>query len=668
MCRRSVVKLIIMKNYLVGRSLILAFCLGGAVACSSGGSSIDEGPALGGNTDGISGGTTGGTTGGSSGGTTGGTTGGGNPPSGGATDGVGTPGTVGVFSGLNVFHRSGQTFLTWNEANDQTGYHVYRSNQPITSANLSSAQRLTEQWGSLDALTSLHRMAGNGAPANFVINELSAPLRDDQGLFVYTTQANEAGPAYYAVTEVVNGSEVRTVNPGQTATSEPVSEQFASPAPVLVSSVNGGRGRVYTQFMDYANWNPTLKGYAFNYAVALPADYNPSIAYPLRLELHAYGERHKFVEQTEFDWPVIQLFTDDPGADAGSLHTWWYGFAAEHDYRRSGTPQGGTVVNFTEQRVMRAVEEVIRDGGINVDTNLIHAFGHSMGASGALSLGMRYGNVFAGIYASEPMTNYRTSPTFENEFVSLWGQKAPNLVIENDGPFSDIIRQYSNSGTSPTLVWDWMDHPRQLARRSGEDMAYLMVDHGKQDTVIDWQTQGRPFVRALTDGKRGFSGQSIGDAGHFWQGFGGVPTQQFGFGFSTNTGWVYERSASFPGILNASGSGAVDAGSSGDDRYNLTIEWSTPWLSFHQPILDQPGRYEISLRSTFGGNQTADITPRRTTGFKPSPGQTCSWTAVEISSGNTIGQGNEVVDSVGLFTARQVPIFAGSGSRLRISC
>jgi len=38
---------------------------------------------------------------------------------------------------------------------------------------------------------------------------------------------------------------------------------------------------------------------------------------------------------------------------------------------------------------MRAIEEVIRDGGINVDNNLIHAFGHSMGASGALSLGMR---------------------------------------------------------------------------------------------------------------------------------------------------------------------------------------------------------------------------------------------------------------------------------------
>lgn len=636
-----------MKYYLIQRSLILALCFSGLLACSSGNSLVDGGLSPGGSD---------------------GPETGGNPPSGETPDGIGNPGTPGVFSGLTVFHRGGQTFLTWNEANAQTGYHVYRSTQPITNANLSSAQRLTERWGSLDATTSLHRMAGDNAPANFVINELSAPLGDDKGLFVHTVQTNEAGPAYYAVTEVVNGSEVRSVTPGQTATTEALAEQVGTPQPILVSSVNGGRGRIYTQFMDYANWNPTLKGYAFNYAVALPADYNSSIAYPLRVELHAYGERYKFVEQSEFSWPVIQLFPDDPGSSVGSIHTWWYGFAAEHDYRVSSTPQGGTVINFTEQRVMRAVEELIQNPGINVDTNLIHAFGHSMGGSGVLSLGMRYGNVFAGIYASQPMTNYRTSPVFESEFINLWGEKAPNLMIENGGPYSDNIRQFSTSGSSPTLVWDWMDHPRQLARRSGDEMAYLMIDHGKQDTVIDWQTQGRPFVRALTDGKHGFSGRSVGDAGHFWQGFGGVPTQQFGFGFSTNTGWSYQRSVSFPGIHNASGSGAVDAGSSGDDDYNLNIEWSTPWLSFHQPIVDQSNRYEISLRSTFGGNQTADITPRRTSNFKPSAGQTCDWTAVAVSSGNTIGQGSNVVDSVGLFTARQVPISSGSGSRLRISC
>jgi len=199
-------------------------------------------------------------------------------------------------------------------------------------------------------------------------------------------------------------------------------------------------------------------------------------------------------------------------------------------------------------------------------------------------------------------------------------------------------------------------------------MAYLMIDHGKQDTVIDWQTQGRPFVRALTDSKHGSSGRSLGDFSHTWLEFRGVVSSVFGFGISENTGWVYGRDSSFPGIHNASGSGAVDAGSAGDDSYNMNIEWSTPWLIFDQSIVDQANRYEISMRSTSGGDQTADITPRRTSAFKPSVGQTCSWTAVSISSGNSVGQGSGFVDSMGLFTALQAPILSGSGSRLRISC
>ena len=49
-------------------------------------------------------------------------------------------------------------------------------------------------------------------------------------------------------------------------------------------------GRIYTQFMDYSNWNPTFNGYAYNYAVSVPADYNPNQAYPLSIVPHAHSE------------------------------------------------------------------------------------------------------------------------------------------------------------------------------------------------------------------------------------------------------------------------------------------------------------------------------------------------------------------------------------------
>jgi hypothetical protein len=52
-------------------------------------------------------------------------------------------------SGLQVVHRSGQSFLTWQEDTNVTGegYHVYRSSSPITTANVGQAQKLTWKWG-----------------------------------------------------------------------------------------------------------------------------------------------------------------------------------------------------------------------------------------------------------------------------------------------------------------------------------------------------------------------------------------------------------------------------------------------------------------------------------------------------------------------------------------
>ncbi len=119
--------------------------------------------------------------------------------------------------------------------------------------------------------------------------------------------------------------------------------------------------------------------------------------------------------EAEYEWQTIQLFVDDPGSDRGTQHTWWYGFAADHDYQNDGPiPESGVIRNFTEQRVLYAIDEVVANTDFNVETSRVHAVGHSMGGSGALSLGIRYGNVFSAIYSSQGMTNYSTSPTFQD--------------------------------------------------------------------------------------------------------------------------------------------------------------------------------------------------------------------------------------------------------------
>ena len=150
------------------------------------------------------------------------------------------------FLALSASHRNGQTFLVWNEYAGASGYHVYRHTAPITASNIGSATRLTERWGPLDQNTSVNRHGSDDVPRNFVINDLTAPLSDDSGLFVHTTQIGEQGNAYYAVTSVTGNSEDRTFVAGSNATVQPINEFISTPRPVLTLSTNQGKGRVYT--------------------------------------------------------------------------------------------------------------------------------------------------------------------------------------------------------------------------------------------------------------------------------------------------------------------------------------------------------------------------------------------------------------------------------------
>ncbi len=48
---------------------------------------------------------------------------------------------------LSAFHRSGQTFLTWNEASGSSEgdtYRIYRHTSAINASNLASAVRIAE--------------------------------------------------------------------------------------------------------------------------------------------------------------------------------------------------------------------------------------------------------------------------------------------------------------------------------------------------------------------------------------------------------------------------------------------------------------------------------------------------------------------------------------------
>lgn len=562
-------------------------------------------------------------------------------------------------TGIQAFHRSGQTFVTWQEDTSVSGeeYHVYRSASPITTANLGQAQKLTAKWGPVDDNTSVNFRAAQGVPANFVINDLAAPLTSNQGLFVHTTQAGHNGTWFYAVTQVNSGIENSTLVAGQSSLTTGVTESVATTTPVLTVSVNGGKGRIYTHYMDYAKWNPTFQGYAYNYSVALPANYTPGTAWPLKLMPHAYGERMRLEPESEYGWPCIQLFPDDKGGGELNYQTWWYGFAADHNYKSGGQiPTSGTIENFTEQRVLKAIDEV--SAIFSVDPLRVHSQGHSMGASGSLSLGMRYANMFVGIFGSEPMTNYASSPLFQNDFTALWGSQASNLPIVSNGAYAGPIKTYDGTG-----VYNWMNHHQQLTNRRGDDMAFLMVGHGKSDDVIDWATQGRPFIAALNAGNTAFTAEERFGWDHNWMGFGQALDSMFSPSDGGLSAWEYPRNLSFPAITNATGSGPSDPTDFGSQFYNMTVEWSVPWNNFHNNILDTAGRYEISLRST-NGNQVAEVTPRKFQSFLAPAGTTVTWQNISNVTGQAVQSGTVVSDAKGVVTIPRFQIGTNVGNRL----
>ena len=562
---------------------------------------------------------------------------------------------------LRAQHRNGQTFLTWTEVQGDVGYHVYRHTSPITASTIRHAEKLTGRWGPLDNDTSVNKHAYGSVPSTYVISDLGKPLSEAHGLFVNTPANN--GAVYYAVTTVSGGRENIAIKPGQNSLSQAVVETVAEPMPVLTLSLNKGHGRLYTQYMDYANWNPTFNGYAYNYSLTLPVGYKKSKSYPLLLRPHAYGEELAVREVTEYNWQVIQIFPQDPGPRRGSIvNSWWFGYAADHNYLTDGEiPTTGSIANFTEARVLKAVKDTIADPEINVDPQLVSAFGHSMGASGALSFGIRYGNLFAGIYANEAMTNYTTSPLFKDEWVKLWGAEESNLPVVFQGPYTNSISRYQGTG-----VWDWMNHQKQMVSRRGDRMAYFMLAHGKADTTVDWATQGAPMTRVFNDAAVGYSARYIADAGHAWLGF-TAANPLLGFGNDVDFPWHYPLSDSYPAIANASGSGPVSPGRTQDNDYNRNIEWSTSHTKFGKPIVDKPRKYEISLRSKTK-TQTADVTPRNLKQFIVRAGEQCSWVAVDKNKRKKVGKGTVVADADGLMTIKKLIITPKRGTRLTIKC
>ncbi|MBI2570158.1 MAG: hypothetical protein HYV63_24410 [Candidatus Schekmanbacteria bacterium] len=584
-------------------------------------------------------------------------------------------------TGAAAFHRSGQTFFTWTERADLSGeqYRIYRHTAPITAANVAQATALgTVPEGS--STYHIERCRADAYPPetnggytslrNYVIQPLGSQLGDDTGLFVWTTSAS--GTLYYAITTIFESNE-NTSDFTSENTVGPLTEAVAAPEPVLVWQSTSGRGRVYTQFMDRSRWNPTFETpacdlghsyrstYAYNYFVGLPSTDQCGGALPaeyaLLLHIEGYGSRYEAEDGAHY-YCAVELWGDDP------RQSWYYGYSATHDYSVPDVAvTTGPIVNFTEERVLRAVYDTLRGGVAALDDNRIYAYGHSMGGSGSLAFGMRYPNVFAAVYCSEPMTDYANSsvgaadPWLTGDLEPRWGALAANLPIENRGVYAAHLAQYDGTG-----VFDWQDHQAQLVSRAGDEMAHISLVHGLQDTVIAWASQGSPAYAPFYDGRRAFSGEIV-DADHTWLGYAGLGPTVGDSGGGPFFGMTVLRDETIPGLSDASGSLAVPP--PGVGGYNMNLEWSASWNVWDTAPTDTATDWAISLRTTDSSNQTVDVTPRRTQSFTVAPGAAVDWANRRVSDGGLVASGTVVADADGLVTVADVAV-SPAGNRLSL--
>jgi pimeloyl-ACP methyl ester carboxylesterase len=603
---------------------------------------------------------------------------------------------------LTVTYRSGQTFITWPELASLQGekYRVYRSINPFSVENLRQATLLGEvgkdsarfyanRYKDRTSLVWTYRFVDR-----YVTQDFGPQVPAGTGLLVWTLESQDfggasSGSAYYAVTVTPPGG-AEIFDP--TYTAGPIVEAVADPLPVEINSATTLQlypgAHIFIQYMNLRRWNPTFHApnpsnyyygvaptdpgvaddlqYAYDYLVYVPTSAMCGGQLPSKLpvifNLHGHQSNTYIPKIGNPDLYCAYVILPLDESD-----TWYFGFARLHDYRQGGEVSAGdTIVNYTEQRVLRMLYDLERKPvGPAVDARRVYVEGQSMGASGAMAFAERYPNVFAAAYASQPITNYRTAGVTTSDWVAdvtvKWGKPQLNLPISIDAPngWASHLQKYNGLG-----VWDWQNYQASasatnLHERLYDDMAPIGMIFGIKDHVVTWSTQGLPTLTSFNVGRRAW-GSLITNDDHYWMYYYGLPPGLAPVGRDKYS-WVpywnlsVVKDETIPGLSNLS----TDSNAEPGGRNNQTIQWSSSWNNWDGSPIDQSGQWQISLCTVSslslgsvscgsGVSATVDVTPRRVQHFNFAAGARYSWENRLVSDNSLVASGTVTADSRGL--------------------
>jgi subtilase family protein len=519
---------------------------------------------------------------------------------------------------LRATFREGQTFITFQEvANSSATYRVYRSQTPITTVNgLTPIATLASGSGT-------DRYTGTG----FVIENLGAPLAAGFGLLVWTPDAPCS--CYYAVTTSASSAVVAGTN----ATTTAVSESVASvPGAVLLeppAQPQGAGTNRYYRYMaweKYATWDHARWGYyGHRFTVTTPATLDASNY--LMVGFHSAGNTGfwKPHEPTSLvPGRVMVWFTDlewrgftDPYTGTG--HPWT-------DYY--GNTDGSRVQKNTVLRVRRYTQWVTANPTFAIDPTRVYATGASYGGGGAMHFAL---------WASD-----------------LIAAANPSIGWVNKNVLGSLDIGYDGLPTADGPVWDnQMDQQFLIANFAG-DAPPIVYTYNKDDATVNPGPYPALFT-AVEGAKQAYAARwRNGNHAEFYETGAWDATR-----FKKN-----EAYPAFGGAATSDNPASVQEG-----QRNITLDWSS---SLHDlfggaadAIVDTPPQFGMTFQS-LAADTTVNVTIRNAQQFRPSPGQSVTWSNVRASNGQTLQSGTVSADGRGLVTVPGLQILA-AGSRLTLS-
>lgn len=572
-----------------------------------------------------------------------------------------TPGglTPNQVTALQAVNRHGQTFLTWRCPPGQGWiYRVYRSTQPIRGvADLAYATVIASLGDSSWYDRRLSQVMNTTYA--YAVDSAAGPLQPDQGVWVVTPATNDE--VYYAVTaQAQSYGENVAFAPGVNALAYPIDEFVDTPEPIYERTIQkgGATADVYTLWTasEDAPGLPAMAnrdGMAFDCAVVRGQPNGALFVRP-----HARGSNLTEVlggSTVPGEW-VLAL--DDPLPNGEN--TFWYGYHQNYvvTAAKNSAPAFGTVVNYTERRVLHTLAWMRRH--FPVDTMRVYAMGYSMGGIGSVMLALERPQWIAAVmsvsgkfdfsFVGDPDSSNAFDPggSLRQVVDDMWGHVATDLPTSEGVP-----------------VYQRLNFDTLAAGQEATGLPPIVAFNGRYDTTVGW-AEKIGFYAAMEDHRQG--GQLFWDTSTHTGGTAGWPT------LSSNLGalYAYRCDRSFPALSHCSvdqdpGDGHA---SSGDSLGSLNgfVTWDTT-------LTDVPDRWGTVLRlrdlpcvyGTWPAPDSArvDVTPRRTQHFTVVPGEACNWQVRRLADDAITQSGMVAVDTLGLVTVPGV-VVDKNGSLLTI--